>query len=806
MGFLRITLAFVLVAVLSGAAAMAQGAPAQDYPITPVKFNKVKVNGGFWGARLETNRTSTLPANWRKCEETGRIENFEKAAKLKPGKHKGIFFDDSDVYKVCEGAAYTLALQPDPALDKYLEDLVTLFSKAQEADGYLYTARTIDPEHPANCGAERWANLKDCHEMYCMGHMIEAAVAHYQATGRRTFLDVAVKCGDLLDRTFGEGKKYGICGHPEIELALAKLYRATGDAKYLNLAKFFVDQHGNKEHREVWGPYCSDEKPILQMDEVVGHAVRAGYFYSGVADVAALTGKPEYIGAIDRLWENMVSKKMYLTGGVGAKHEGEAFGANYELPNQSAYCETCAAIANALWNQRMFLLHGDGKYMDVFERIIYNGFLSGLSMEGDTFFYPNPLIVEAPYRRSPWFGCSCCPTNDVRFVPSLPGAAYAVEKDRVYVNLYMGGEAEVDAPFGTVKIAQETRYPWDGAVALTVTPDKPGTFELRLRIPGWAQGKPVPSDLYYYLDADAKAPQVSVNSKPVDLQLDRGYAVIRREWKPGDKVGLTLDMPIRRVLANDAVEDDRGRVALERGPIVFCAEGIDNGGRALSLFLPDNAPLATAFRADLLRGVQVITGTARALKRGDNNAVAEADQPLVAIPNYAWGHRGDSDMAVWMARSAEKAKPAPPVTLMSKSTATASHTFEADTVAALSDGIEPKNSYDQSIPRFTWWDKKGSTEWVQYDFPAESTVSGCGVYWFEDAPNGGCRVPAKWQLLYKDGEHWRKAEDVKQFGVDKDCWNEVSFKPLKTTALRIEARLQEGFSGGILEWKVEEVK
>ena len=538
MGFWRTVLTVAVLPFLLTAAAVAQGAPAQDYPITPVKFNKVRVTGGFWGPRLETNRTSTLPANWRKCEETGRIENFEKAAKLKPGPHKGIFFDDSDVYKVCEGAAYTLAPQPDPALDKYLEDLVALFAKAQEPDGYLYTARTIDPEHPKNCGKERWENLKECHEMYCMGHMIEAAVAHYQATGRRSFLDVAVKCGDLLDRTFGEGKRYGICGHPEIELALAKLYRATGDVKYLNLAKFFVDQHGNSAHRELWGEYCSDHKPVLQQDEVVGHAVRAGYFYSGVADVAALTGSSEYIGAIDRLWENMVSRKMYLTGGIGAKREGEAFGANYELPNQSAYCETCAAIANAFWNHRMFLLHGDGKYMDVFERIIYNGFLAGLSMEGDTFFYPNPLIADGIYPfnhgsrlRQPWFGCSCCPTNDVRFIPSLPGAAYAVEKDRVYVSLYMNGEAEIDAPFGRVKVAQETRYPWEGTVALTVSPDKPGTFDLRLRIPEWAQGKPVPSDLYRYSSTEAKAPQLSVNGKPAGVQIDKGYAVIRREWK-----------------------------------------------------------------------------------------------------------------------------------------------------------------------------------------------------------------------------------------------------------------------------------
>lgn len=802
-----------LLPVLVSGGLSAAGGP--DYPITPVPFTKVRASDGFWAPRLETNRKVTLPANFQKCEETGRISNFAKAAGKMEGKHEGIFFNDSDVFKVAEGAAYTLALSPDPELDAYLDNLIALFAGAQEEDGYLYTARTIDPSRPApGAGKERWADIKNAHELYNMGHMIEAAVAHHQATGKRQFLDVAVKCADLIDRVFGPGKKYAATGHPELELALAKLYRCTGEKRYLDLAKFFVDQRGNAEHRELYGLYYQDHEPFLQQREAVGHAVRAGYFYSGAADVAALTGNPAYIDAIDRIWENAVTRRMYLTGGIGSKREGEAFGADYELPNATAYCETCAAIANAFWNHRMFLLHGDAKYMDVFERTVYNGYLAGVSLEGDTFFYPNPLSSDGIFpfnhgepKRSPWFGCSCCPTNVVRFFPSLPGCAYATEKDRIYVGLYFGGTAEVALDGGAVIIAQETRYPWDGAVRLTVTPEHAGEFELRLRIPGWAQGSPVPGDLYTYADPSPAVITLSVNGAPASLEMDKGFAVLRRAWKAGDTVELSMDMPVRRVLCHEAVEENRGHVALERGPLVYCAEWPDNHGGALNLYLPDGAALAAEWRDDLPGGLMAVTGEARALNRLEDGGVADTAQSFLAIPYYAWSHRGVGEMAVWLARGPEGARVAPMPTLTSKSRPSASHVNGSDTLAALNDGSEPKDSNDHGIPRMTWWDHKGGREWAQYDLPARTVVSGCAVYWFDDAAgNGGCRAPKSWRLRYRDGDRWRSVDNPAGYGVEKDTWNRVGFTPVETDALRIEVELRAGFSGGILGWNLEEAK
>ncbi len=420
------------------------GAATPDYPYQPVPLNQVVIREGFWLPRFETNRLVTVWADFRKSEETGRISNFARAGKLEEGPFRGIPFDDSDVFKIVEGAAYTLATHPDPKLDTYLDGLIAKMAAAQEPDGYLYTARTLGFTNGMT-GPTRWSNLAHGHELYNVGHMYEAAVAHFAVTGKRALLDVARKNADLIDKTFGPAPDQlkGVPGHQEIEIGLCKLYRATGETRYLDLAKFFIDMRGRSDLRgKVFGPYCQDHIPVVQQTEAVGHAVRAGYLYTGMADVAALTGDRALIAAIDALWENVVSKKMHLTGGIGARRSGEAFGDNYELPNETAYLETCAAIANALWNQRMFLLHGDAKYIDVLERIIYNGFLSGISLSGDQFFYPNPLACDGRFRfnhgdlvRSPWFGCSCCPVNVVRFIPQIASFTYAQRDETVYVNL-----------------------------------------------------------------------------------------------------------------------------------------------------------------------------------------------------------------------------------------------------------------------------------------------------------------------------------------------------------------------------------
>jgi len=629
------------------------------YKLSPIPFTSVTCTDGFWVPKLETNRTVTVPYDFRKCEETGRIDNFEKAAGRMAGGHEGVYvFNDSDVFKIIEGAAYSLSLHPDPELDAYLDDIIAKIAAAQEEDGYLYTVRTIaehndtvDQLDPERAGRERWSNLPINHELYNVGHLYEAAVAHYRATGKRSLLDVALKNADLIDRVFGPnpGQKRDVPGHQEIEMGLVRLYRVTGEEKYLNLAKFFLDERGHAHGRELYARhdnpgYMQDHEPVVEQSEAVGHAVRAAYMYCGMADVAALTGDAGYVDAIDRIWENVVARKLYLTGGIGARHRGEAFGDDYELPNETAYAETCAAIANAMWNLRMFLLHGDAKYVDVLERVIYNGFLSGVSFGGDRFFYVNPLAFDGSFdfnrkslTRQPWFDCSCCPSNVVRFVPSLTGYVYATRGDALYVNLYMANRAAVELNGVAVRITQETDYPWEGRVRIRVEPRQPAEFTVAVRIPGWARNRPVPSDLYSYLHENAQEPSINVNGELAPLELDQGYVHLRRRWQTGDLVVLDLPMPVRRVVSHDQVEANRGRVALERGPIVYCVEGVDNDGSAGDLVLPDDARLQAEHRTDLLEGVTVVQ-------------CRVGERILTAIPYYAWAHREAGEMAVWLQR------------------------------------------------------------------------------------------------------------------------------------------------------------
>ena len=650
---------------------------ALDYPIRPVPFTQVKFTDSFWAPRLETNRTVSLPYALRMNEETGRVDNFRKAARLMTGPHKGRRFNDSDVYKAMEAAAYTLRIYPDPALEKTLDDLIVLIGQAQEPDGYLYTTRTNDPSHPAaGAGRERWSNLRVSHELYNVGHMYEAAVAHFQATGKRSFLAIAENNAGLLLRTFGTGPglRRGFPGHQEIEIGLSKLFRATGNLAYLDLAKFFLDERGHyfggEKHapNDPFGVYDSDEymqnhKSVLEQDEAVGHAVRAMYMYSGMADVAALGGHPEYVTAIDRLWENVAGKKQYLTGGVGARGGSEAFGDAYELPNAQAYTETCAAIGNALWNYRLFLLHGESKYMDVFERVLYNGLLSGVSLSGDRFFYQNPLESAGGYERSPWFEVACCPPNMTRFLPSLPGYVYATKEDILFVNLYIAGEGKIGLGGRPVTLTQETRYPWDGEVKLTVSPERPREFEMALRIPGWAGNEAMPTGLYKFLDNSPKKSSLKINGEAAVLDIRDGYARIRRGWKNGDTVELSLPMPIRRVVADEAVAADRERVALQRGPVVFAVEGPDNAGHVFDFFLPDGAALSAEFRPDFLNGVVVIMGNAASASKSIAGKTVEGGRPLLGIPYYAWANRGPGQMLVWLPRTAAAVRPAKSVNM-----------------------------------------------------------------------------------------------------------------------------------------------
>jgi uncharacterized protein len=644
------------------------GQVKRDYPIRPVPFTKVAVTDAFWAPRIETNRTVTIPFLMKKNEETGRIDNFAIAGKLMDGKYKGERYNDTDVYKVIEGASYSLMVRPDPELDRTLDVVIAKIAAAQEPDGYLFTARTADPAHPQpGIGAERWVEETVSHELYNAGHLYEAAAAHFLATGKRTLLDVALKNADLVAATFGPDKRRGFPGHQEIELALVKLYRLTGNDKYLDLAKYFLDQRGRDVALTQYPPgsrfaiyndaaQIQAHKPVLEQEEAVGHAVRFTYMAAGMTDIAALFGDPDYLRADSQLWENVVGKKMYLTGGIGSRHDRERFGDAYELPNLTGYLETCASIGMAFWNHRMFLLTGDAQYLDVMERVMYNGVLSGVSLGGDRFFYSNPLESDGKYRfnqgqlgRAPFFNVACCPGNISRFLPSVPGYVYATNGDALYVGLFISGSAKLELDGRPVIIKQDTRYPWDGAVKILIEPERPGVFTVNVRIPGWAQGKPVPTDLYRYADAATGMISLKVNGAPVPVKVEKGFVALQRTWKKGDAIDLDLRTPVRRVAAHESVKDDAGKVAFERGPVVYCAEAADNGAGVLNLSVADDVPFTPEFRADMLGGIVVLKGKAAAVtSRTDGSPSSEKDQDIVLIPYYAWANRGAGEMAVWL--------------------------------------------------------------------------------------------------------------------------------------------------------------
>ncbi len=620
-------------------------------PIREVPFTQVRLSDAFWAPRIETNRTVSIPSAFYQCEKNGRFDNFAIAGGLKKGEHQGDFpFDDTDPYKIIEGASYSLAAHYDARLDQYLDSVIALIAAAQEEDGYLTTCVTNRCERLSGWwGTHRWEK-NNSHELYNSGHLYEAAVAHYQSTGKRSLLDVAIKNADLVCRTFGpeEGQIHRPGGHPIVEMALCKLYKVTGDEKYLQTAKYFVEETGRCTDGREPNSYSQDHKPILEQDEILGHAVRAGYLYSGVADVAALSNDTAYQRAITRIWENMVSKKIYITGGIGSRPEWEGFGDNYQLPNRSAYCETCAAISNVYWNYRMFLATGDAKYADVYERALYNGVISGVSLSGDKFFYDNPLESHGQHDRREWFGCACCPGNVTRFMASVPLYQYALQANDIYVNLYIQGEADIETPQGKVTIQQETDYPWSGTIRLKVTPEKASqAFAIRLRVPSWLNGSPVPSDLYEFTDQPA-AYSLQINGKTVCATEGDGYATLCRKWKAGDEIVLQLPMQVRTILANEQVEACRGRVAVERGPIVYCLEGIDQeDGSVFNKVLPQNASFETEAAPDLLGGIVVLKAQGEKIQ-ADSTVAAIG---LKMIPYCTWDNRGANQMEVWIPSS-----------------------------------------------------------------------------------------------------------------------------------------------------------
>ena len=775
--------------------------------IQEVSFTQVHLNDGFWSPRIEVNRTVSIPSAFHECEVNGRFDNFALAAGLIKGEHKGDFsFDDTDPYKVIEGASYSLAVHYDGKLDHYLDSVINIIAQAQEPDGYLTTCVTNKCTRLSGWwGTHKWEKINS-HELYNSGHLIESAVAHYRATGKKTFLNVAIKNADLVCKTFGpnEGQIHRPGGHPIIEMALCKLYKVTGDKKYLEGAKYFVDETGRCTDGHKPSEYSQDHMPILQQEEIVGHAVRAGYLYSGVADVAALTGDKAYFEALERIWENMSSKKLFITGGIGSRPQGEGFGPDYELNNHTAYCETCAAIANVYWNYRMFLATGESKYIDVCERALYNNVLSGVSLSGDKFFYDNPLESDGEHERQKWFGCACCPGNITRFVASVPGYIYAQQGKDIFVNLYVQGKAKI----GNVELEQTTDYPWDGKIRVKVTKGS-GKFAIKLRIPSWLKTSPTNNDLYQYQDK-AKTYSVSVNGQALYPE-NRDYIEISRSWKKGDTIELDFPMDVRRIVANDNAEDDRGKVAFERGPIVFCLEGADQADhKVFNKYILDSAPVSAHFEQDLLNGVMVLEGSAKELQQDGE----VKDVKFRAIPYSTWNNRGGEQMEVWIANTPMAAVATPLPTIASKAQTfcnrgpiqnDAPETAPVDSWAGgANDQWEPKRSSDTSKPYHYWWLKQGTTEAITYQFDQAYEVSNVQVYWLDfDHYDGNFRTPESWSLYYKDAKgEWQEVEGHSPYTVRKDCYNSVDFTPVKTTGLKILAKLQKGESGGVLEWKV----
>ena len=641
-------------------------AQKKDYSIQAVAFTKVKLTDKFWLPRIKTNRMVTIPASFERCDKTGRVKNFVLAA-THTGKFCSIYpFDDTDIYKTIEGASYSISLFPDPAMSAYLDSLIAIIGKAQEPDGYLYTARSIDPSHPFSwAGKERWINERQLsHELYNAGHLYEAAAAHYLATGKKNLLNIALKNADLVCSVFGPApnQKHTAPGHEVVEMGLVKLYRITNKKEYLQTAKYFIEERGHDVNydstsKDEWknGAYWQDNIPVVEQTEAEGHAVRAGYLYSAMADVAALTGDSLLLNAVDKIWNNVVAKKMYVQGGVGAVGDGERFGGNYELPNATAYNETCAAIAQVFWNERMFLLHGESKYIDVLEKTLYNGLISGIGLDGKSFFYTNAMQVKNSFSgedveatRSGWFPCSCCPTNLVRLIPSIPGYVYAQQDDKIFANLFISSNTSFLINKKQVDIVQQNNYPWDGGLVFTINPKTSFNFSFLIRIPGWSKDEAMPSDLYSFQKYLNNKINITINGKPVDYEIENGYAVLKRDWHKNDKIEVMLPMEVRKIVANNNVKDDLGKIALQRGPLIYCAESIDNNGKASNLILPDNTVFSSDFNANKLNGVEEIKAQVPAVKINNNgNEIKTIQQSFTAIPYYAWANRGKGEMMIW---------------------------------------------------------------------------------------------------------------------------------------------------------------
>lgn len=620
------------------------GQAEHSYPISSIDIKSVILKDSFWLPKIKLIQDTTIRHAFEKCYEEGRMDNFLVAGKQKEGKTRGKMpFDDTDLYKIIEGASYSLISMPDQQLDSYLDSVISIIKVGQEPDGYITTWFTIDRSAPPATWVkpprERWENEISSHELYNSGHLFEAAAAHYWATGKTNFLDIAIKNADLLVAKFKPGGVTVPPGHQIVETGLIKLYDITHNRDYLTLSKYFIDLRGDSTTHKLYGAYNQDHMPVTKQAEAVGHAVRAEYMYAGMTDIAARYDDPSYSNALNLLWDNVVNKKTYITGGVGALHDGEAFGKNYELPNLTAYAETCASIGSVWWNQKMFLRSGDAKYYDVLERTLYNGLIAGMSVDGKKFFYTNPLESDGKFdfnkgscTRNAWFDCSCCPTNMIRFLPSLAGLIYATKSDTVYTNLFISSDATIKVKDKKLKLIQQTGYPWNGEVNLKFETASPATFTLQIRVPGWFRNEAMPGSLYSYVNSEQLPLMLSINGQTEDVQVTKGYISISREWNNGDEIRLSLPMPVRQVVTKSDVADNLGKVAFERGPIVYCAEEIDNK-KLSSITVSDHEKLTVGDEKLLGESIKVLS-----------------DEKIKLIPYYLWSNRGVNKMEVWIPR------------------------------------------------------------------------------------------------------------------------------------------------------------
>ena len=792
---------------------------AKPHRLTQVPLQQVVIEDEFWSPKLKTWQEVTIPDAWTKFDNDrgGAITNFDHVRDGQTGHHAGPEWYDGLIYEMIRASSDFLVTHPDPKLQERVEGYITRIAAAADKDPQGYIETWTELQAPERRWGLNGGNDVQQHELYNAGALIEAGTHWYRATGKTDLLKVAVRMANNMANLMGPAPKINqVPGHSLGEEALINLFRLfqeqpelkaqmgvpVDEKSYLQLAEFWLDTRGHHEGRSInWRAYAQDDKPVLQQEELEGHAVRDLLLCAGLTTAGNVADRQDYLTEAQRLWESMARYKMYLTGGLGAVGNYEGFGPNYDLPNKTAYAETCAAVAGGFFDFDMSLAFADAQYSDLLERELFNGALVGVSLQGDSYFYDNPLDAGPDHKRWAWHGCPCCPPMFLKLMGALPSYIYAQEPGAVYVNQFISSRASLAVNDSPVAIKQTTRYPWDGKIKIEVTPEKPTSFSLFIRIPGWCEAPASDDELYQIVGRpSAGAATIKVNGHSIGkFNKVRGFAELKRNWKAGDVVEVNFDMPVRQVLANPKVQEDQGLVALMRGPMVYCAESVDNLQGIRQLVIEPKTAFKTEFKPDLLGGVMLIEGRVQSCSvNGDKISAAPAQ--LTAIPYYATANRGPSSVRVWLAATQEKAVP---TTLAGRSHASASYCWHHDSVDAVNDGIVATKSSDNSIPRLSWWDHKGTAEWVQLNLPGKTEVSKVSVYWFADkTANGGCGLPENWSLQYKDGDNWKPVQRPSDYGVAPDQFNETVFAPVKTDALRINVQLRPDWSGGISEWRV----